>query len=566
MTLYGKRYARLNKRLALVVDDEAVNRELLGFILQDDYDILPAGDGREAMRLLRERGADISVLLLDLLMPVMSGFDVLHEMRTLEAARDIPVIVLTSEARAEVECLKLGAVDFIKKPYNAPEAVLARVNRVVELFEDRQLIEAAENDPLTGLYNRAFFYEYAGQRDRQLSDCEMDAVALDIDRFRLLNEMNGRAYGDRVLRAIGGVLAGFAGEHDGLAARCGSDLFYLYCRHQESYEPLRRRLGQVLDELSDAVRIRVRFGVYPAADKEMEMEHRFDRAKAACDAIRDDYKQCVNVYSDELHAREVYAERLMNDMGEAIASGQFCVYYQPKFNIRGEEPVLCSAEALVRWRHPELGFISPGVFIPLFEQNGLISQLERHIWERAAAQMREWKDRFGVSIPVSVNVSRIDLYDPNLGQWFAGLMEKYALSPGEYWLEITESAYTEDTAQLLAMVSALREAGFKVEMDDFGSGYSSLNMLFMMPVDALKLDMKFVQNIEKSGKNREIIRVLMNLAGCLGVPTIVEGVEEQEQVDMLKSAGCDIIQGYYFSRPLPPEEFERFIKGGKEEC
>ena len=244
----------------------------------------------------------------------------------------------------------------------------------------------------------------------------------------------------------------------------------------------------------------------------------------------------------------------------AIEQKQFKVYYQPKYDITGDTPHLYSAEALIRWIHPEYGMISPGSFIPLFEENGLIQKLDRYVWEETASQIARWKENYGVTIPVSVNVSRINIYDPNLENELIGIVENVGLTPKELHLEITESAYTNNSHQIVETVERLRSHGFHIEMDDFGSGYSSLNMLSEMPIDALKLDMKFVRNICTNEKDRRMVKLIIEIAEFLNVPVIAEGVETKEQCDLLKKMSCDVIQGYYFSRPVPPEEFNSFIE------
>jgi EAL domain-containing protein (putative c-di-GMP-specific phosphodiesterase class I) len=237
------------------------------------------------------------------------------------------------------------------------------------------------------------------------------------------------------------------------------------------------------------------------------------------------------------------------------------VYFQPKYDIRPEVPVLASAEALVRWNHPELGLISPGVFIPLLENNGLILELDEYVWRHTAAQIHQWKERFGFSIPVSVNVSRIDMLTPNLKDIFTDILDTYGLTTADLVLEITESAYTGDADQVISVARELRgmNAGFRIEMDDFGTGYSSLGMLTHLPIDALKLDMSFVRSAFGEIRDFKMIELILDIAKYLNVPVVAEGVETEEQYRVLKEMGCDLIQGYYFSKPVPPEQFDRFM-------
>ena len=220
--------------------------------------------------------------------------------------------------------------------------------------------------------------------------------------------------------------------------------------------------------------------------------------------------------------------------------------------------MLAGAEGLVRWQHPELGIVSPGVFIPLFEENGLVTRLDRYVWEESARQIARWKRELGMTIPVSVNVSRVDIAAPDMTDFITKIVRDNGLEPKDYMLEITESAYTEDSNRIIEVVEKLRSLGHKIEMDDFGSGYSSLNMLTSMPIDALKMDKAFIRNIKPGNKEMELVTLVLKIARILGVPVIAEGVEMEDEYKLLKDAGCDIIQGYYFSKPLPPEEFERY--------
>ena len=276
--------------------------------------------------------------------------------------------------------------------------------------------------------------------------------------------------------------------------------------------------------------------------------------------MKSSFTRSIGLYDDSMHESELLAEQLIEDFPAALRERQFEVFYQPKYDVRPETAILSSAEALVRWRHPTLGMVSPGTFIPLFENNGLIRALDNYVWSAAAAQIRAWKDKLGITLPVSVNVSRIDLYDPGLLEKLRQIVESNGLSYHDILLEITESAYTEDPGQIIEKVKQLRQLGFRIEMDDFGSGYSSLNMLSTLPIDALKLDMQFIRNAFRERKDTRLLEAMIQLAESFEVPTIAEGVETAEQVAALKAMGCDIIQGYYYSRPLPVPEFEQYLQ------
>ena len=559
---HEKFHSANGKRTILVADDEQINRAILGAILENDFEVLYAENGKEALEILEENREIISVVLLDLMMPVMSGMDLLRHLKEEPELQRIPVIVLTSDQTAEIECLSLGAIDFISKPYPQAGVILARVTRIIELSEDQQIIHSTERDPLTGLYNREYFYRYAEQFDQFHKEMDMDAIVLDVNHFHMINERYGKHCGDDVLRRVGESVRNVVRESGGIVCRRSGDTFMVYCPHREDYRDILENASvSFTEDASSDNRVRLRMGVYSRVDKVLDIERRFDRAKSASDTVRGSYAKTIGFYDSAMLETELYEERLVEDFSAAIRQEQFTVFYQPKFNVRSENPVLSSAEALVRWQHPELGMISPAVFIPLFENNGLIQKLDTYVWQHAAAQIRDWKDRLGVSVPISVNVSRIDMYDPGLVEEFQALLKKYELLPGEFLLEITESAYTQDSAQIISTVKRLRNLGFMIEMDDFGTGYSSLNMISSLPIDALKLDMKFIRDAFRDGKDTRLIELIIDIADYLNVPVIAEGVETEEQLNALRAMGCEIVQGYYFSRPVPAVEFERFLKG-----
>ena len=285
----------------------------------------------------------------------------------------------------------------------------------------------------------------------------------------------------------------------------------------------------------------------------------FDRAKTACSMARGDYQNPLVVYDEDMRLKEMFNQRLINDLKKAIAEKQFLVYYQPKYDISYDPPKLSSCEALIRWKHPELGMVSPGEFVPLFESNGMISEVDSYVWQEAAEQIGRWKKELNFSLPVSVNISRTDVFNTTLGDKFIELIRKNSLNYDDLKLEITESAYTDNGKQLLDLINRLRGVGFQIEMDDFGSGYSSLNMLSSLPIDILKMDMKFVKKIEESETDYRLVRLIIDIARYLNLKVVAEGVETAGQLRLLKEAGCDLIQGFYFSKPVPADEIRELI-------
>ncbi len=546
-------------QLVLVVDDYEINRDVLEIILEDRYEVIFARDGQEALDQMHEHADTLSIVLLDLMMPVMTGFEVLEHVREDEQLSRIPIIVLTAEKNAELQALQLGAADFITKPFDMHEVILARVARIIELSEGRQLISAAEHDLLTMLYTRNFFFEYANRIAQFQPDKHMDAVVLDIEQFHSVNELNGRDFGDEVLRLIGSEIRAFLQGTEGIASRFEADRFDIYCAHQDDYRAMLDHFQRKVNEISPNVNIHLRMGV-SLWQPGVEPVLMFDHARTACSMVRGNYQAPLMVYDKTMRERELLHQRLLNDLRAALDESQFVVYYQPKYNVQVDPPRLGSAEALIRWKHPELGMISPGDFIPLFEGNGLISLVDDFVWHEAANQVAIWKEKFGITLPVSVNLSRSDVFDPTLMERLTDLVKDNGLDFDDIKLEVTESSYTNNGQELVEVVGDMRDLGFMIEMDDFGSGYSSLNMLSEMPFDVLKMDMRFVRNIEKSEKDLRLVKLILDIARYLDVSVVAEGVETQGQLDLLRDGGCDLVQGFFFSRPLPPEEFEELIK------
>ncbi len=477
--------------------------------------------------------------------------------------------VYSSLAAYSYEEKRVSFADYLKDnltSFIAVAATLAAVLLFLLLYgaktrqkakERQQLISATESDELTGLFSRGFFYEYARRLIKNNPDLKTDAIVLNIEQFHLVNELNGRAYGDSVLKSLGEEIQAFLDETTGIASRIEADRFDIICKQVENYQGLLDRFQGRLNEVSRTASIRLRMGVMPWQEG-MEPDQAFDRAWSACNMVRGSNRHLM-VYNEEIRARANYSQRLLNDLRRAVEQREFKVFYQPKYDIQSEPPRLASAEALVRWQHPELGLVPPNDFIPLFEGNGQISVVDNYVWAETAKQIAAWKEKFGVVLPVSVNLSRVDMFDPKLEEILDGLVDGNGLTCKDLKLEVTESACTDNAEELLKVMNHLRAKGYEIEMDDFGSGYSSLNMLSSMPVDVLKMDRGFIKNIEHSAQDFRLVELILDIAKNLKMPVIAEGVETENQLTMLKNAGCDFVQGYYFSRPVPPEEFEKFI-------
>ena len=543
----------------MVIEDQPENQEILQNVLEESFNITVVGNTQEALLLLMDAPSNYSLVLLELELPDNACIEFLKQRSAQEFLQNIPVIVITGDG-TDNGCYKLGADEFIRKPLNTPEIILARCTRIIDLYENKKIVSQTEKDKLSGLYTIDYFFEYLKQIIPLDMGSDRDAIVIDIEHFRLINEIYGRGVGDQVLIEIGSYLQQILTNLNAIACRAGADVFFVYCIHQDDYQELQAALQAILAHNIKVSNIRVRIGVWHYVERGLiDPETWFDRAKSACDRINGNFTVSVATYNSGLHTQHLREERLIRDIYEAIEHKDLKVFYQPKYAIQGDKPHLRSAEALIRWIHPSLGFINPGNFIPLFESNGLIQMVDYYVWREAAAQIRRWKDEYDFTVPVSVNVSRIDIYDPNLEKKFCDILNENKLSPTEYLIEITESAYAENAQGLIDVLESMRKKGFKIEMDDFGTGYSSLGMLTEIPIDILKIDMSFVRSMEKHEKNKRMVELIIDIAKFLKVPCVAEGVETEAQLRTLRKMGCDVIQGYFFSKPVAPEEFSKFI-------
>lgn len=415
----------------------------------------------------------------------------------------------------------------------------------------------ATYDELTGIYNKQAFYAKTKEMLLDNPDKNFDLLRINIERFKVLNDLFGESTGDKLLRYIGKFL-----KEINLPLCVSGRLYadnFVVC--YEAGKGDSRRMINTLQMVADSFAINNRtilsFGLYRIDDKTLPVSVMCDRANMALWKAKGNFKNPYCEYDEKMRQQVLKEQKIINAMEMAIQNKEFTLYLQPKYNI--ETGIIIGAEALVRWISLENGFISPGDFIPVFENNGFVYEVDKFIWEESCRYLRKWLDEGREVHPISVNVSRIDLYDPKLVQHLVDLREKYQL-PSQYLeLEITESAYTEDPEQIITITRQLREAGFVILMDDFGTGYSSLNMLKDIQIDVLKLDMGFLKSSDYSAKGGNILTAILKMAESLKMQTIAEGVETKEQVEFLKSIGCKYVQGFYYSKPLPVDEFEKLI-------
>lgn len=560
------------QKVMLIVDDVEINRIILSQFFKNQYLILEAVNGQEALEVIEKQAVDI--ILLDLVMPEMNGFELLSILKKNEKYAEIPVIATTArnEGDNQIKAVEMGAADFITKPYN-PTIVRCRVQNVMARMEnewwrfeqtakDRQIVEMRryiELDSLTGIYNSAAFFEKAASLLQDDPEIPYNIVYLDISSFKIINGLFHIETGNLILKTAAVYLKAIT-EGNGICGRMEADHFAL-CLPTDRFDikTFVEGLDNAVQSLGICHNILFYVGVYPVDNVFLPVDQMCDRAHMALNMIKGHYTVRYAYYDDVMRERVLDEQMILREMEYALEEKQFCVYLQPIYSINENCPV--SAEALVRWIHPSQGLISPGRFIPVFERNGFIVRLDRFVWETVCVFLAEQRKKTDRVIPVSVNVSRLNFYNSDFYDTITGLLEKYALEPWMLKLEITESAYMDNPRQIISQIKRFQEYGMQILMDDFGNGYSSLNMLGNMPVDILKVAMNFVQDIEHSDRAAGILKNVVKMARDLDMSVVIEGVETRPQVDFLQGIGCDNIQGFYFSKPLPMEKFEELIAG-----
>ncbi|MEG2119049.1 MAG: EAL domain-containing protein, partial [Pseudoflavonifractor sp.] len=508
---------------------------------------------------------EIVAVMLDLVMPVMDGYSVLEAVGQDPRYKNIPIIVTTenSDNENEMKALALGAWDFVSKPYH-PQIIQFRLKNAIarsQLSALNRLKYLSEYDSLTGIYNKAKFFEAT----RALLDAGRGKpfafFRFDVDRFQLINSFFGAAEGDKLLIYIAKHLSADAVElNRSTFGRIESDVFGL-CMPYEQAEAkyMIEHSKKMLERYNPNYDIVPSIGVYIIEDPSISVEEMYNRATLAAKTCKGNYVDYYAYYNESMSAALTAEQEITNDMNSALQNGQFDIYLQPQYNIHTNLP--CGAEALVRWKHPQKGVLSPGTFIPVFERNGFITKLDYYVWEQACKCLSAWSKDGLRPYPISVNVSRVNIYNPQLVETLLELVERYGIAPALLNLELTESAYTDNPTAMKKVMAQLQHYGFTIMMDDFGSGYSSLSLLKDIAIDVLKIDMRFLSQTEIPGRGENIIASVIRMAKWLNIPVIAEGAETAEQVDFLRSVGCFYVPGYYFARPMPVSESERLCAG-----
>lgn len=412
----------------------------------------------------------------------------------------------------------------------------------------------ASHDSLTGLLNRDQFYEDVHDMVNKYHDTTFYLICSNIKDFKFINEIFGMEKGNQVLIKQAKLMASNPSERT-ICARLMNDRFAL-CLPREEFDE--KRVADSVKELQrefsgNSFHLHTYMGVYEIRDRDEAVSIMVDKANIAADTIKNNYDCCVAYYDEHLLEISIEQRRLLGEFEPALQKGEFVMYLQPQVNRDGAAK---GAEALVRWAHPSRGILTPYAFIDILENAGLIYKLDLYIWEKAAQKLAEWKEKGYGSYHISVNISTKDFYIIDIYETFTGLINKYGIVASNLHLEITETTLMTDFEKNMNIIHKLQDVGFRVEIDDFGSGYSSLNMLKDISADVLKIDMGFLRKSENEVKGQDILESIITLAGKIGMDVITEGVETKKQLDMLTMMGCHEFQGYYFSKPVPVSEFE----------
>lgn len=543
----------------LLVDASSQSRLTLSEILHEGYQMIEAENGQAALDILAERREEIAVVIVDLVMPVLDGFGLLEEIGKHPEYKFVPVIVATADNDVENEkrCLALGAWDFISKS-SCSEIIRFRVMNVIKNNRLRML----EYDILTGIYNQQRFYQATRDMLDESKEQKFAFIHFDIECFKMINTLYGAKAGEKVICYVAQQLQEVMRHRAGTYGRIVGDIFCICLPFENVQE-----IADVLEDLKGRVRgyeknlyyIDTAAGIYIIEDNDMNVSVIYDKAAIAAKQCKGHYMVSQAMYTKEMGERLEREQRIVSEMDRALQQEEFVVYFQPKYELKRRCPN--GAEALVRWRKPDGRLVGPGEFIPIFEQNGFITKLDYYVWEKVCQFIRRELDDGRVPEPISVNVSRVNLYQPHFLESITNLIEKYDISPEYLYLELTESTFSDSTHVIYDSVEYLHEMGFTILMDDFGSGYSSLNVLKDVNLDVLKLDMKFFSKGSSTIKGQKIVESVIRMADSLKMPVIAEGVEERHQVEMLSDLGCNYIQGYYFARPMPAEEYRRLLRG-----
>ena len=431
--------------------------------------------------------------------------------------------------------------------------------QIRDVTEEKQKLKAelydATHDRLTGLYTREYLYQCIAETLKANRDRVYLVIFVDVRNFKVVNDVFGSDFGDYALQRLADWVRNDVSDRCHYGRLAGDTFGVLIPREEFDAERIEAYLTNFTIKKGNAeYHLLVHLGIYEVERYDTDVSVMFDRAHLSLSTIKESYHTHIAYYDNEIRRKLIWDQEITAQLQNAIRDGQICAYLQPIADTSGK---IVGAEALARWKHPEHGFLAPGLFIPVFEKNGMIIEVDKFMWRTACEVLQRWgkqhRDLF-----ISVNISPKDFYFMDVVAEIKALVREYAIEPAQLRIEITETVMMNDSENRMRILSEFRKAGFIVEMDDFGSGFSSLNMLKDMPVDVLKIDMKFLGKTSETKKAQIIVKNIIHLSRELGITALTEGVETQRQYRLLMAMGCKLFQGYYFAKPMPIPEFESF--------
>ena len=570
------RYSQLKTSTIMLVDDEPVMLEIVQALLEEEgyRHFISVRDSTRALDKLVKHNPDI--LLLDLDMPKIDGFQVLQSVRELEDFAHLPVIILTASESPDnkLKALELGATDFLSKPVDPSELALrVRNTLTAKAYQDH----LTYYDNLTGLPNRKLFLD---QLDKEISQAQRDGkslVLLDIglDHFHNINETLGVQRGDQILQTVANRLTRILRKGDVLGrgddvvqientARTGGDEFAVVLHGPNSVENASVIGSRILEAIKrplgaddNNVHLTASIGIAVAPDDGEDADTLLMHAVSAKDFAKNQGRDRYQFYSSEMEAHSRARMKMASELRMALEKNQFELYYQPQIDAASGR--VTGMESLIRWIHPQDGLISPLEFIPVAEEMGMIVPIGEWVLQEACHTASEWIEAGHSELNVSVNVSANQFKDPAFKSSVISALLASGLEPQNLVLEITESMLIGNIDELAILFQEIKELGVSFSLDDFGTGYSSLSYLKKFPIDELKIDRSFLLDVPANKDDNSIVRAIIAMAHSLGQMVVGEGVEEFAQLDFLKQHHCDIIQGYYFSKPLTKADFAAFL-------